>query len=55
LARYFVLLFITDGIINDLDATISEIIRASALPLSILIVGVGPADFSSMNTLDGAF
>ena len=34
-----------------MDATISAIVRASELPLSILIVGVGNADFSAMNTL----
>lgn len=35
-----------------MDATIGEIIKASNLPLSILIVGVGNADFGNMNTLD---
>lgn len=29
------------------------IIQAAALPLSIIIVGVGNADFASMNKLDG--
>uniref|UniRef100_A0A3B3DII5 Copine C-terminal domain-containing protein n=1 Tax=Oryzias melastigma TaxID=30732 RepID=A0A3B3DII5_ORYME len=29
------------------------IVRASRLPLSIIIVGVGPADFKAMNHLDG--
>jgi len=51
--KYFVLLIITDGLLNDMDQTISEIVRASGLPLSILIVGVGGADFSAMNVLDG--
>ena len=32
--------------------TIDEIVRGSALPLSIIIVGVGDADFSSMDVLD---
>ena len=44
-------MIITDGIINDMDATITSIIRASDLPLSILIVGVGAADFSAMDVL----
>ncbi len=42
------LLIITDGQVNDMEATIDEIVRASALPLSIIIVGVGDADFSAM-------
>lgn len=50
---YTILLIITDGVINDMDATISSIIGASHQPMSIIIVGVGNADFSSMQTLDG--
>jgi hypothetical protein len=46
--KYTILLIITDGVINDLQATIDEIVRGSRLPLSIIIVGVGNADFSSM-------
>lgn len=45
-------LIITDGIINDMQKTIDEIVRGSSLPLSIIIVGVGDADFSSMDVLD---
>jgi len=50
--KYQILLIITDGIINDMKQTIDEIVRGSALPLSIIIVGVGDADFSSMDVLD---
>jgi len=46
------MLLITDGIINDMQATIDEIVRGSGLPLSIIIVGVGQEDFESMNILD---
>ena len=46
--KYYILLIITDGLINDIDATIDEIVRASSLPISIIIVGVGDEDFSSM-------
>jgi len=35
------------------EATINSIIKSSHLPLSIIIVGVGDADFSDMVTLDG--
>ena len=51
-SQYFVLLIITDGIITDLDATKMAIIKASSLPMSIIIVGVGDADFTEMNALD---
>jgi len=44
---------ITDGIISDMNKTIDEIVRGSDLPLAIIIVGVGNADFSSMEQLDG--
>jgi hypothetical protein len=50
--KYFILLLITDGVINDLQKTIDEIVRGSSLPLSIIIVGVGQEDFSSMEVLD---
>lgn len=50
--HYFVLLIITDGIISDMHATINSIIDASRLPISIIIVGVGDADFQAMDELD---
>ncbi|KAM3268128.1 protein BONZAI 3-like [Capsicum chacoense] len=51
-SKYFVLLIITDGVITDMEETIDALVRASDLPLSILIVGVGGADFSQMEVLD---
>lgn len=50
--KYNILLIITDGIISDMQNTIDEIVDGSSLPLSIIIVGVGSADFSSMDVLD---
>jgi len=50
--HYFVLLILTDGVINDLEATKKSIVEASALPLSIVVVGVGDEDFSAMVALD---
>jgi Copine/Zinc finger, C3HC4 type (RING finger)/C2 domain len=50
--KYFVLLILTDGVINDLQKTINEIVKASRLPISIIIVGIGDDDFSLMNRLD---
>ena len=35
-----------------LQDTVNAIITASGLPLSVLIVGIGNADFSSMEALD---
>jgi len=52
-SNYFVLLILTDGEITDFDETVESIVDASGLPMSIIIVGVGQADFSSMDALDG--
>eukprot|EP01117_Protostelium_nocturnum_P007696 TRINITY_DN2763_c0_g2_i1.p1 TRINITY_DN2763_c0_g2~~TRINITY_DN2763_c0_g2_i1.p1 ORF type:complete len:653 (-),score=196.44 TRINITY_DN2763_c0_g2_i1:37-1812(-) len=52
--RYYILLMLTDGEITDMQNTIDAIVNAAqSLPLSIVIVGVGNADFTNMNTLDG--
>ena len=50
--QYFTLLIITDGIITDMEQTKWAIINASIYPMSIIIVGVGNEDFSSMEELD---
>jgi hypothetical protein len=50
--NYTVLLVITDGSIHDINRTIEEVIKGSELPLSIIIIGVGDADFSKMEKLD---
>ncbi|XP_067125347.1 copine-5-like isoform X3 [Centruroides vittatus] len=52
-SQYFVLLIITDGIISDMSLTKEAIVHAATLPMSIIIVGVGNADFSAMEELDG--
>jgi len=49
---YQILLIITDGVITDMEATIDELVRCSEQPMSVIIVGVGNADFYKMNTLD---
>ncbi|CAN8062364.1 unnamed protein product [Agarophyton chilense] len=51
---YTVLLILTDGVISDYDATVAELIELSALPLSIVIIGVGTEDFGKMYALDSA-
>lgn len=50
---YQTLLILTDGEIHDMDRTIDLVIQAANLPLSIIIVGIGNADFSNMDKLDG--
>uniref|UniRef100_W5JXP9 Copine-3 n=1 Tax=Astyanax mexicanus TaxID=7994 RepID=W5JXP9_ASTMX len=52
-SQYYVLLIITDGVITDMDQTRAAIVAASNLPMSIIIVGVGGADFTDMEILDG--
>ena len=52
-SQYFILLIITDGIITDMEQTKSAIVDAAFLPISIIIVGVGGADFTAMDELDG--
>ena len=51
--KYHLLLILTDGVINDLQQTIDILIEASLLPLSVIIVGIGNADFKMMEILDG--
>ena len=50
--NYFILLILTDGVITDMDQTKQAVVAASALPMSIIIVGVGGADFAMMEELD---
>jgi hypothetical protein len=49
---YSILLILTDGGVADVQATAASLNQASDAPLSIVIVGVGDADFSSMQFLD---
>ena len=46
-------MILTNGGIQDVEETIDEIVKGSSLPLSIIIVGLGQEDFSSMIRLDG--
>ncbi|XP_046858060.1 copine-7-like isoform X2 [Xenia sp. Carnegie-2017] len=51
-SSYLVLLLLTDGVLSDMSDAIDALVRASKLPMSVIIVGVGQADFTDMNTLD---
>ncbi|XP_027014972.1 copine-9 isoform X1 [Tachysurus fulvidraco] len=52
-SQYYVLLMITDGVISDMVQTKEAVVNASSLPMSIIIIGVGPAEFDAMEELDG--
>ena len=47
------MVILTDGAITDMENTVAEIVRLSVLPCSIIIIGLGGADFTSMEQLDG--
>ncbi|CAK94291.1 unnamed protein product (macronuclear) [Paramecium tetraurelia] len=49
---YYVLFILTDGEIHDMSQTIDSVVASSHLPFSIIIVGVGNANFKNMNILD---
>uniref|UniRef100_A0A8C2WCW5 Copine 1 n=1 Tax=Chinchilla lanigera TaxID=34839 RepID=A0A8C2WCW5_CHILA len=51
-SQYFVLLLLTDGAVTDVEATCQAVVNASKLPMSVIIVGVGGADFEAMEQLD---
>ena len=51
--EYQILMILTDGMIDDLQDTIDALVEGSYYPLSVIIVGIGNADFSKMEQLDG--
>lgn len=48
---YYVLMILTDGMINDMDATCDVLVECATYPLSVIIIGIGNADFTNMNIL----
>ena len=50
---YQILLLLTDGTIHDMPKTKQLLVKLSELPASVIIIGVGEADFSAMEELDG--
>ena len=50
--KYNILMIITNGQIDDINETIDDLVESSFLPLSVVIIGVGNADFSQMEILD---
>ena len=49
---YHLLLMLTDGVIHDMRETIDLIVRMSHSPVSIIIIGIGDANFDNMDVLD---
>ena len=50
---YHILFILTDGVIHDMKKTLDAIINLSTKPVSIIIIGIGEADFTMMDLLDG--
>ena len=50
---YQILLLLTDGTIHDMPQTKQILVKLSQLPASVIIIGVGNADFDAMEELDG--
>jgi hypothetical protein len=46
-------MILTDGIINDMEKTLELLVDCAELPLSIIIIGIGNANFKDMHKLDG--
>ena len=51
--HYFILMILTDGLIHDMKKTIDILVDCAYIPLSVIIIGIGDADFTNMNILDG--
>ena len=50
--KYHILMILTDGTIHDMAMTRSLIVQLSVYPVSIIIIGVGDANFDAMVELD---
>ena len=50
--EYTVILLVTDGGLTDTEETKRVLVRLSELPVSVVLVGVGEGDMTSMEQLD---
>lgn len=50
--HYIILLIFTNGLLQDYQSTVDEIIQANNSPLSIIFVGIGDNDFTILENLD---
>jgi len=49
---YYILFFVIDGDGFDMNGTIRALIRASSLPVSIVLIGVGNNNFNNLSKFD---
>lgn len=49
---YHIIMILTDGAITDMKETIDQLVVASELPISVIIIGIGDGDFTNMDILD---
>jgi hypothetical protein len=50
--KYIVLTILTDGLISDFEGSFEMIVDCCELPISIIIIGIGDADFTLMERLN---
>ena len=50
-SKYYILMMLTDGNIDDMGDTIDSLVEASLLPLSLIIIGIGNSSFSQMGEI----
>jgi len=49
--NYTVLLILSNGPVDNIDATIDALYEATSVPLSVVVVGIGDSDFSEITQL----
>jgi len=49
---YYIIFFVIDGDGFDMNGTIRALVRASSLPVSIVLIGVGPGSFINLSKFD---
>jgi len=49
---YYIIFFVIDGDGFDMDGTIRALVRASSLPVSIVLIGVGDGSFANLSKFD---
>lgn len=49
---YHILMILTDGVIHDMKESIDNIVKLCEYPISIIVIGIGDADFQNMEILD---
>ena len=50
--NYYIIMILTDGMIDDMQETKDALVAASFLPISVIIIGIGNGNFTNMIVLD---